>query len=515
MSRWLGGVLLAGLVLIGPQLAHAEYQHKPPTQTQTLFTENFDGAFANDTNRYCANGGCEVPQGWGVWFIPHRDTDPQGINFQPKFISTNRARSGSAQRIFEQNKTFTAGIYRKVENVQVGAKLRFSVFGQVWSTNDESPISARPSSGIRLKVGIDPLGGNNGEISPLSSQVIWSGEQEAKDGFVEFTVETEARSSTIIVYTYATMKDIVRHNEVFWDDATLAYAAPLVADTPTPDPAATPAPEAAAAAPEAAPAQVGGVNHTVVAGDTLGAIAAQYNTTVDEIKRLNAMQNDFLSIGQVLIIVPPQAAPAATPLPPPTQPPPPGPGTAVAVQVPVAQSTQISGTGQLCVLAYFDDNGNGRRDEQVIATAAVEGGESQRRNLEDPTPNIQFTVSTGGVEVARYVSDGVSEGVGGHCFENLPALGYTAVATYTQGYMATTPLDDTVNVNPGAKSIFFVGLRRPADGFADVSKTPTPTVNPLTTPSNIFGVLATIGGSLLVLGAVGIVVSLVLRRRQL
>jgi hypothetical protein len=48
-----------------------------------------------------------------------------------------------------------------------------------------------------------------------------------------------------------------------------------------------------------------------------------------------------------------------------------------------------------------------------------------------------------------------------------------------------------------------------------VSKTPTPVANPLTTPSNIFGVLATIGGSLLVLGAVGIVVSLVLRRRQL
>ena len=72
-----------------------------------------------------------------------------------------------------------------------------------------------------------------------------------------------------------------------------------------------------------------------------------------------------------------------------------------------------------------------------------------------------------------------------------------------------------MNVNPGAKSSFFVGLRRPKDGILDVSKTPTPAANPLTTPSNIFGVLATIGGSLLVLGAVGIVVSLVLRRRQL
>jgi LysM repeat protein len=383
----------------------------------------------------------------------------------------------------------------------------------VWSTNDESPISARPSSGIRLKVGIDPLGGNNGEISPLSSQVIWSGEQEAKDGFVEFAIETEARSTTVIVYTYATMKDIVRHNEVFWDDATLAYAAPAAAAAPTANPNSTPAPEAAAPAPT--PAEVGGVKHTVVSGDTLGAIAAQYNTTVDEIKRLNNMNNDFLSIGQVLIITLPQAAPTATPLPPPTQPPPPGPGTAVAAPAPIAQSTAISGTGQLCVLAFFDDNGNGQRDEQVVATPVSQNAAPHMRGLEDPVPNIQFTLATGGVEVARYVSDGVSEGVSGYCFENLPALGYTAIATYTQGYVPTTPLDDSVTVNPGAKSIFFVGLRRPADEFRDVSKTPTPVANPLTTPSNIFGVLATIGGSLLVLGAVGIVVSLVLQRRQL
>jgi hypothetical protein len=187
----------------------------------------------------------------------------------------------------------------------------------------------------------------------------------------------------------------------------------------------------------------------------------------------------------------------------------------VAAPAPIAQSTAISGTGQLCVLAFFDDNGNGQRDEQVVATPVSQNAAPHMRGLEDPVPNIQFTLATGGVEVARYVSDGVSEGVSGYCFENLPALGYTAVATYTQGYVPTTPLDDSVTVNPGAKSIFFVGLRRPADEFRDVSKTPTPVANPLTTPSNIFGVLATIGGSLLVLGAVGIVVSLVLQRRQL
>ncbi len=49
--------------------------------------ENFEGAFANDAS--CAEGVCLVPQGWRVWFIPHRETDPQGINYPPVYAQTN------------------------------------------------------------------------------------------------------------------------------------------------------------------------------------------------------------------------------------------------------------------------------------------------------------------------------------------------------------------------------------------------------------------------------------------
>ena len=42
--------------------------------------------------------------------------------------------------------------------------------------------------------------------------------------------------------------------------------------------------------------------YTVKRGDTLYSIAKQYNTTVDEIKRLNNLASDILSIGQVLRI---------------------------------------------------------------------------------------------------------------------------------------------------------------------------------------------------------------------
>ena len=42
--------------------------------------------------------------------------------------------------------------------------------------------------------------------------------------------------------------------------------------------------------------------YTVVSGDTLSKIARKYNTTVDEIKKLNYLKNDNLSIGQIIRI---------------------------------------------------------------------------------------------------------------------------------------------------------------------------------------------------------------------
>ncbi|BCX04144.1 MAG: hypothetical protein KatS3mg053_2082 [Candidatus Roseilinea sp.] len=469
---------------------------------QPILAEEFEGGFQSDPG--CKQGVCNVPVGWGVWFIPRTENDLPGVNFQPQADRTTaRVRSGaSAQRLWTDNATFTGGIYRVVNDVQVGSRLRFTIWGQVWSTNDESPISARPSRDIRVKVGVDPLGGDNGRPSPLNGQVIWSPEQEAKDEFIQFTVEVEARSSTVILYTYTTMRDNVRHNEVFWDDAVLEYVAPP--PTATPDPASAPAtptttPEGVAAptaTPPAAPVTVPPVTYTVKAGDTFLDIALDQNVPLAELLKNNpGVKPEALQIGQVLIIKPgttanESATAAATPAPEAAADQAPGEANASA---PAVEATPT--VGQACVQAFFDDDGDGKRDD-----------------LEDLVPNIQFVLTTGGNIIGTYTTNGVDEP---YCFENLPNQAYTVAGTPLDIYVPTTPLNDTLQVN-GARSYFSLGLRRVSDGFEDISPTPTPRSPPIAIDDNLtVGLLSLGGGALLLIGTVGFIVSAVLRRRRL
>jgi LysM repeat protein len=464
--------------------------------------ENFEGAFANDAS--CADGVCLVPQNWRVWFIPHRETDPQGINYPPVYAQTNepaRVRSGAAaQRMFTENKTFTAGIYRVVTNIKVGSRLRFTAWGQVWSTNDNSPISARPSTDIRLKIGVDAMAEGDGQPSPFNGRVVWSPEQDAKDVFAQFSIEVEAKSSTVVVWTYATMKDVVRHNEVFWDDAVLEVIAPppgLGETAPVTasaeitggqggPPAADPAAASAAPVLQASP----GVTYTVQDGDTLYGIALEFGKDVQELLTLNKLdQNAILSIGQVIIIEP--AVQGAAPPPPvaPAEQPPPDPGNTVTATVP-------ANSGSLCVQAYFDNNGDGARDPG-----------------EDPVPNVLFTATAAGVVAGTYTTDGVNEP---YCFLNLAPGAYIVSATILPTYVATSPLNDTVNVSAGMNAPFSVGIRRADVGYDEIVLTPTSDPNAGQSGGLDFGgLLLTLLGAVMILGALGVGALLFTQGRRL
>nr|WP_321225250.1 glucosaminidase domain-containing protein [uncultured Psychroserpens sp.] len=44
------------------------------------------------------------------------------------------------------------------------------------------------------------------------------------------------------------------------------------------------------------------INHIVIKGDTLYSLSKKYNTTVDELKRLNRLESNDISLGQLLVI---------------------------------------------------------------------------------------------------------------------------------------------------------------------------------------------------------------------
>ena len=456
----------------------------PPETSATLVREDFETDFVNDEG-VCPQGNCNIPKLWGAWFVGRRDSDPEGTNVRPQFVQTNNPRhvktGAGAQRIFAENGTFTGGLYRVITGVKVGTRLRFSTMGSSWSTNDESPISSRPSRDIKLRIGIDPQGGDNGQPDPSGAQVVWSAEHDSKDAFTRFTIETVARATTVIVYTFATMRDVVRHNEVFWDDATIETITTIAATpvpTANPNATATPVPTATAA-PTATPKV--GKRYIVKSGDTLLSIAIDQNTTVDNLRKLNRVPDDLLQIGQELIL-----ELGSQPIEPAT--------TAPSVRVTAPKGSVLNGAGELCVEAFFDRNGNGMRD-----------------SVEDLVPNIAFTVLSGNTLVSSYTSNGVEEP---RCIGNLQPGNYRVAATMPATYLATTPLNNLVNVTSTISSRFSVGLRRIADGNR-VSTAVPPTSALSNAVPGVLAVLATVAGALLVFGAVALGVNLLLRRRRI
>jgi LysM repeat protein len=85
-------------------------------------------------------------------------------------------------------------------------------------------------------------------------------------------------------------------------NCTLTSAASAQPSQPTEAGAAPPTQPPGAATLAPTPIMVTETTYTVVEGDTLGVIARRYGVTVEDIKRANNLQNDFLSVGQRLVI---------------------------------------------------------------------------------------------------------------------------------------------------------------------------------------------------------------------
>jgi LysM repeat protein len=467
-------------------------------QPGTLLNENFEGAFKNDDagGAECAGNACAVPEGWHVWHTRRTDSDPLGVNAAPRYEQTraaNRFRSGAAALRYSTSlATHTGGAYRVITGLTPGTRLKFSAAASVWSTNDDSPISARPSRDIKLKIGIDPFGGADGRANPFSPEIVWSAEQAPIDAFKDFSVETESRGNSVIVFLYSTMRDPVRHNEVFWDDAVLTVEAAAAtpdpnAAPPTPTPVGTVTTETPVAPSTQTPeAPTNDVVHTIVSGDTQLAIAGRYGISIETLQRLNPglRPNSILSVGDTLIVQKGTGAQAVTPTP--------------GAGAPISGTGTVTGTptvGALCVEAFFDENGDTDRDDG-----------------EDLVPQIFFSIARDNVEIGNYTSDGVNEP---YCVNNLANGEYIVGSTILPIYQPSSPLNDKIRV-AGAESKFSIGIRRKSDAGRDVSATATPAARPaILEPANVLSLMAVLGGLLMIIGLIGFLISAFLRRRRL
>lgn len=238
----------------------------------------------------CPHGICntvQVPHGWRPWWVKARASDANP-EYKAAAPFASRIHSGSnAGQYFTFHRTHEAGFMQQA-NVPANAVVQFSIWGQAWLTNGDSATSDS-NVFINMRVGIDPTGGTN----PTSPNIMWSGSANPFDAYQQFSVQAQAQGSQVTVFTYSRAEYPLKHNDVYWDDATLF----VVGDQPAPPP--PPAEEPGGETPQP-PAD--GV-HVVQPGETLSAIARQYGTNAFEIAAANGIADpNVIRPGQQLTI---------------------------------------------------------------------------------------------------------------------------------------------------------------------------------------------------------------------
>jgi hypothetical protein len=189
----------------------------------------FNGGFENEFHLYANKDGLHLADGWSPWWVDQiKNVDPAWKNRRPEYkravqlIDPSRIRSGdSAQQYFTFWGTHIGGLFQRVM-VPPNARLRFSVWGHAWSSEQNVPRPSVNPTNVHMKIGIDPTGG----IDPHSASVVWSAEQNAIDEFKLFIVEATAQGGRVTVFIYSAPDEPKKHQDLYWDDAELIVLGP-------------------------------------------------------------------------------------------------------------------------------------------------------------------------------------------------------------------------------------------------------------------------------------------------
>ena len=165
-----------------------------------------------------------VAEGWLPFWVSQQPEDPEWKNRRPVFRAILRAqepfraRSGPAAQMYGTSwATHVAGLMQTVA-VPQGQPLQLSAYGYSWSTNGDVAEQSIDPGNVRLKVGIDPYGGQN----PFDARIVWSGQRVIYDSYAQpLTVDAIAQDSSITVFLISSPEWPKKHNDVYWDDVTL------------------------------------------------------------------------------------------------------------------------------------------------------------------------------------------------------------------------------------------------------------------------------------------------------
>ena len=191
-------------------------------------------------------------------------------------------------------------------------------------------------------------------------------------------------------------------------------AAPFYQLTPFPTP--TPGPD-------------GRIIYIVQPNDTLLRISLIAGISVDELRGLNNLTGENIIVGQELLLGlggPSQVTPTPGPSPTPT----------IVVPTPTGEP----GSGILCVLLYYDENGDSIRQEEE---PSIEGSA------------ISITGQSGQISLTETTKSGLDP----QCFEDLPQDRYTVSVAVPEGFNPTTQSSYVLDLNAGDKSYLDFGAQ--------------------------------------------------------
>jgi LysM repeat protein len=260
---------------------------------------------------YGTSGGNMVPTGWKL--ASSTPVSSSGHKWP------GESRTGASWDIWATKTVFTAIGYQFVPGVRAGTKLRFQAWANLFTCDRntsciEEGRSYRvsdPSSGARVRIGADPTGGTDAN----APSVLWSDSISPFDQFQQLTIDFDSQNDNgVTVFLYTTQNYGMLLSHVYWDDASLQLLQPGQPGQPgQPAGGGTPTPQYAPFVKPQGAQPDGSIIHIVQPGDTVWSIAFAYKVTPQQIMDLNHLQpDDFLQIGQKLLIKGPDPALAAT-----------------------------------------------------------------------------------------------------------------------------------------------------------------------------------------------------------